>query len=401
MGIISPVGIGIRDFWKSLKTGKTGLGPITLFDADSLPNRIAAEVKDWDHRRTAHLDPAQCKHFSRATQFGVAAARLAMADAGLVSLDQDRTEVLLGTTTNSLDESNPVQEPITIPDSEYPGDGSPRINLKSFLGTPAAAIALDFGINGLTTVITDADYSAFSAVGLAAQRIESGRADLILCGATETPINSFTISAMCEADLLTRNRNAHDAIRPFDNRHDRCALGEGAVIFVLESHKHARQRNARIYARIEEFVPAPTILYSFDFKNNCSENWAQTILDTERACSPDVIHAHGSGHRDMDNMEARALHQAYGNQIGAIPVTSVKAAVGSGSAIGGAFQIAASALMIDRQCILLTRNHDRPAPGYHLNVVRRLTRKRIESISQYAYARNGAHTGMLLTGVRT
>jgi len=349
IGVVSPIGIGIDDFWKNLLAGKTGMGEITLFDPSSFPSRIAAEVKNFDPLN--YLSRMQVQSYSRASQFACSAVKLAIDDGSMDDLDPYRTDVIIGSAVSSLDiiEKEALKSP-TYTVEYKPGVVNPLSILKAFISAPASAVALMLKSKGYVTTVSSACSSGINAIGLASQRIIDGHSDTAVAGGVDTPITRFVLHALCDADFLsTKNENPEDALCPFDLRHSKSALGEGAAMFILEEYNQAVSRRAKIYGEILDFAQQTENINELFMIDNQGENWAETIsnvLKHKNTNKPDHIDAHGPSDSSIDKIETIAIKKALGKKAYKSSVSSIKGSIGSSMSAAGALQIASASMAL-------------------------------------------------------
>lgn len=377
-GVVSPIGNGLDEFWNGLMEGRTGMDRITRFDASSFPCQVAAEVSDEGYLE--YLNSRERKHYARSTRYAVAAFRMARRDAALDHLDEFRTGVILGSGVSSFDymEEQIENHPSHLSTFE-PGRMDPLGIVKAFIAAPAAAVALAAGTRGYTTTVSTACTSGVNAVGLAAEHIKSGRADVMIAGGVDAPISKIILNAFCSADSInTDNQHPDTCLKPFDLHRTKSALGEGAAVFILESREHAIARGARIYAEVEGFNQQTENGNELFFHDQTGEKWAATIRAAmqNRSDRVDHINAHGPGDKYTDKAEVEALDQALGERSRPPSVTSIKSATGSGIAAAGSLQIAAALMSVFTGQVPGIRNYRTPDP--ELGTLRFLKKSRKE-----------------------
>ncbi|NCW01985.1 MAG: beta-ketoacyl-[acyl-carrier-protein] synthase II [Betaproteobacteria bacterium] len=251
LGIISPVGNSVADAWASLLAGRSGIGPVTRFDASSFPTRIAGEVKGFDV--SAWMSPKEARHFDTFIHYGVAASIQAWADSGL-SVDQvpaDRVGCLVGSGIGGL----PMIEDTHC---EYSARGVRRISPffvpGSIINMISGQLAIMLGLKGPNLSIVTACTTGLHSIGMAARMIGYGDADVMLAGGAESTISPLGLGGFCAARALSqRNDDPQAASRPWDRDRDGFVLGEGAGVMVLEAFDQAKQRGAKIYAELLGF----------------------------------------------------------------------------------------------------------------------------------------------------
>jgi 3-oxoacyl-[acyl-carrier-protein] synthase II len=375
MGVLAPNGIGIEAFWKSLLAGRSGIGPITFFDASDLRSRIAGEIKDFNP--LDYIEPElKPKRLARHTQLAYAATVMAVRDAGLEINESDLpspTPVVVGVSTSAMDIiENSINE---FEQRGVRGISSTAVGAL----TPQAAanfIADRIGAHAHATTVSSACPSGLDAVAVAAKLIESGEAELALAGGADAPITKHTFAAFTASGLSScRNSEPEKASRPFDLERDSGVISEGAGMFVLENLERAQARGAQIYleicgyARQRDHAPdAPG--------SGLIETMRLALANAARSMDEvDYISAYGPGHPVLDAAEVRYIKQVFGKRAYRIPISSIKGVTGNPLAAGGPFQIAACALSFRDQMIAPTANYEIADPVCDLDFVPHHPRK--------------------------
>lgn len=250
MGAVTPIGIGVGEFWQGLLEGKNGVGPITLFDASDYPCRIAAEVKDWNPLQ--FMERKKAKSLSRCAQFAVSASKLCLEDAGWKKKYANSKKGVVGSMSNSAHDV--LEDLVETAGQKGYKRVSPRTLSMVIPHTSTSEVAAMSGFQDMVLSVTNACAAGLYAVGHAACLINSGKLDAILCPATDASITYSGLSCFCQAGLLSlRNEEPHKASRPFDAERDGGVLGEGGACFLLESEEHAQRRSATMYAEVVGF----------------------------------------------------------------------------------------------------------------------------------------------------
>lgn len=375
MGVVAPNGIGLEAFWESLLAGRSGVGPITLFDASDLKSRIAGEVKNFDPAE--HIEP-ELKHrrMARHTQFAYAATMMALRDAGLEISELDLpspTPVVVGVSTSAMD----IIER-SISDFDQHGERAMSPTAVGALTPQAAAniIADRIGARANAATVSSACPSGLDAVATAAAMIQCGDAELAIAGGTDAPITKHTFAAFIATGLSSyRNEEPERASRPFDLGRDSGVISEGAGMFVLENFERAQARGAKIYleiggfARQRDHAPDQPGSGLVDSMTLALSNAGRTTDDV------DYISAYGPGHPVLDAAEVRYIKEVFGNRAYSVPISSIKGVTGNPLAAGGPFQIAACALSFRDQMIAPTANYEVEDPDCDLDFVPKRPRK--------------------------
>lgn len=358
LGIVAANGIGADAFWQSLLAGKSGIGPITLFDAEGLPCRIAGEVKSFDPLRYIgrELKPLRLARFS---QFALAAALMAVRDARL-DLAQLQTiadvPVILGVSSNDM--ALPFQ-PMT-----------PHTCMACIPNAAASAIAYALNLKARLTTISDACASGLDAIAVAADIIRSGKSDIAIAGGADSVITRVVFEAFAKSrKLSTRNDEPARASRPFDRARDGGLVGEGAGILILENSAQAMARGATIYGELIGFgtcADAPGSEEGSGLERSMNLALANA---PRQAAQIDAVFAHGSSDPIMDRVESHAIARVLGAHAYRIPVTSIKGVTGNSMGAGGIFQIAAASLALRHGLVPPTANYEFPDPECDLDYV--------------------------------
>lgn len=371
IGAVSPVGLDRESTWASLCAGKSGVGPIESFDASGLPTRIAAEVRDFDPGSV--FDAKRARRSARFTQFAVAAAREAVADARIdpSAVDPARVGVVVNAAVAGFDTVEAATRQLLDPGL---GRIGPHFVSSSLANMPACEIAIDLGVHGPVTAGALACASGLYAFLDGARLVRGGEADVVVCGGTDAAITPAMFAGLTTMGALSRrNDDPAGASRPFDAERDGFVFGEGAVVAVLESDEHARARGHKAYARVaggaltaDAFhvsAPHPDGRYA-----------ARAIgLTLERAGARpqdvDLVCAHGTSTRANDATETRALHQALGEAATSLAVTAPKSMVGHMIGAAGALGAMVCCLAIRDATVPPTVNLEHADPECDLDYV--------------------------------
>jgi 3-oxoacyl-[acyl-carrier-protein] synthase II len=375
MGVLAPNGIGLDAFWDSLLAARSGIGPITFFDATGMRSRIAGEVKDFkplDYIEP-HLKP---NRMARHTQLAYSAALMAIGDAGLEICESDLpspTPVVVGVSTSAMDI---IEHSI----SEFERRGLAGISPTAVGAlTPQAAanvIADRIGTNAHATTVSSACPSGLDAVAVASKLIQSGEAELAIAGGADAPITKHTFAAFTASGLSScRNGEPQKASRPFDLHRDSGVISEGAGMFVLENLERAQGRGARIYLELSGYARQRD--YAAEAPGSGLVNTMKLALANAGLTPNDVdyISAYGPGHPVLDAAEVRYIKEVFGRRAYMIPISSIKGVTGNPLAAGGPMQLAACGLSFRDQTIVPTANYEFEDPDCDLDFVPRHPRK--------------------------
>lgn len=371
MGVLTPLGIGLDAFWGGLAAGRSGVGPITLCDPGTAPSQIAGEVPGFEPRE--YLEAKEARRISRASQFAVAAARMALNDSGLVINDDNRREIGALIANGS---SSP-------PDTELAARtlierGFSKVNPFYITGSlpnmPSCQVAIQLGLLGYNTAIATACAASSQAIGEACEVIRRGDADVMLAGGTEAPICQLTLASFCAIRALsTRNDDPQGASRPFDATRDGFVLGEGAGVLVLERLSDARRRGAQIYAELIGYATTCDA-YHVTAPHPAGDGAARAMQRAlaRARLSPqqiDYINAHATSTPAGDLAETLAIKRAFGEYANSVPISSTKSMTGHLTSAAGAIEAVATILALRHGLIPPTINLEQPDPECDLDYV--------------------------------
>jgi len=369
IGVVSPIGIGKEAFWESLKAGKSGVGNITRFDSSRLPVRIAAEVKGFDPHR--FLDSRTIKRTDRFSQYGIAAAKMAVQDAGidLSREDRERVTVFMGAAIIG-GEFAEQQHAILL--KHGPRKVSPLLSIIVYNDSCVARICIELGLKGGSVTLSGACAASSTAIAYAFNRIRENHADVILAGGVETPITELWIATVSKTGAMSRrNEEPKAACRPFDKLRDGFVVGEGSCVLVLEELGHALRRGTHIYAAIAG-VGTSTDAYHMTSPDPTAEQACRAMrLALADAQIPpqeiDYINAHGSSTPANDIVETNAIKQVLGGYAYNLAISSTKSEYGHPMGAVGATDLAATCLAIENNLIPPTINYEFPDPQCDLD----------------------------------
>jgi act minimal PKS ketosynthase (KS/KS alpha) len=389
MGVRAPGGVGVPAFWELLTAGRTATRRISHFDPAPFRSRIAAEV-DFDPVAEG-LSPEQAATWDRATQLLLAATREAIASSGIAGagVAPERVGVSMGTAVGCTTSLDREYERLSgggarwLVDHTTVSPASPDYLVPSSL---SREVAWEVGAEGPVTVISTGCTSGLDAVGHGAALIRSGRADVVICGATEAPISPITVACFDAIKATSPNNDdpAH-ASRPFDRGRDGFVLGEGAAVFVLEELSAAHRRGARPRAEILGFATRTNAFHMTGLKpdgRELSEAIDSALREAQRTGDDlHYINAHGSGTKQNDRHETAAFKRSFGELAYRVPVSSIKSMIGHSLGAIGALELVACALAIENGVIPPTANYQEPDPECDLDYVPNVAREqRVDTV---------------------
>lgn len=339
MGAITPIGNSVDEFWAGVRQQKVGIDFITRFDASDYKAKLAAEVKNFDAKN--YMDFKMAKRMETFSQYAVAAAGEAIADAGLDMADEDA--YMAGTSVSSGIGSLDAME---REHKKLLEKGPSRINplLVPLMITNMAAgnVAIAFGLKGKSLNVVTACASGTNAVGEGYRSIQSGEADIMVSGGTESAVTPIGIGGFAALTALSASTDPNRASIPFDRDRSGFVMGEGAGILVLEELEHAKKRGAHIYAEITGYGCSNDAFHiTSPAEDGSGAARAMTNAMNEAGVRPadiDYINAHGTSTHHNDLFETRAIKLAFGEDAYGVKISSTKSMVGHMLGAAGAVE---------------------------------------------------------------
>ncbi|MFF3487415.1 beta-ketoacyl-[acyl-carrier-protein] synthase family protein [Streptomyces sp. NPDC002701] len=408
IGVVAPGGVGTAAFWSLLTEGRTATRPITLFDASAFRSRIAAEV-DFDPARHG-FTAAEARRLDRAAQFGLVAAREAVADSGLdTAATAERTGVVLGSAVGCSSGLDEIYAHVSEHGADWQLDHTrAEARLGDYLvpSSLAAEVARDAGAQGPVAVVSTGCTSGLDALGHAVELIREGSADVMVAGAAEAPITPITLASFDAIRATSaRNDDPATASRPFDRTRNGFVLGEGCAVLVLEEYGRALRRGARVYAEIAGFASRSNAYHMTGLRLDGAEMAeAIRVALLEARLNPtdvDYVNAHGSGTKQNDKHETAAFKRSLGEHAHRVPVSSIKSMIGHSLGAIGSLEIAACALAIAHDTVPPTANLHDPDPDCDLDYTPLTARaQRTDTVLSVGSGFGGFQSAMVLTDRR-
>ncbi|QJR15206.1 beta-ketoacyl-ACP synthase II [Usitatibacter palustris] len=369
LGVVSPVGIGIATAWPNLLAGKSGVGPITRFDASLLPTRIAAEVKDFNS--SDWMPPKETRRSDLFIHFGLAGTKLALEDAGFTITPEnaERVGVNVGSGIGGLPM---IEDNIREMIAKGPRRISPFFVPGSIINMVAGMISIQFGAKGPNVSMVSACTTSSHAIGEAGRMIEYGDADVMIAGGAEACVNMSGVGGFCSCKALSeRNDDPTTASRPFDKDRDGFVLGEGAGIMILEEYEYAKKRGARIYCELAGMGMSADANH-ITAPNMDGPRRAMLAALRNAGLNPDevqYVNAHGTSTPLGDSNETAALKAAFGDHAYKFAVNSTKSMHGHLLGAAGGLEAVITALAVHHQKSPPTINIVTPDPACDLDYV--------------------------------
>ena len=371
MGAITPLGETVKEYWDNLVNGVSGIGPMTLCDPSQYPSRISAEVGGFDPG--AYIDRREHRRMARFSQMSVAAAGLAIEDAGLdlSGEDSDRIGVVMGNGNGGF----PTTEDNARILVRRGGMRMSPFFIPMILPNMAAAnVSRIYGLKGYTSTVITACAAGTQGIGEAAVAIQRGVADVALGGGCEAGISQLGLGGFNVIRALSRqNEEPEKASRPFDLKRDGFVPGEGAAILVMESLEHAIDRGANILAEVLGYGVSSDAFHAVQPDEDGSGaaraiRWA--LEDAELKPSEiSYINAHGTSTPKNDHVETLAIKKAFGEDAYNVPISSTKSMIGHILGGAGAIEAVACVKSIQDGVIHPTVNYEHPDPECDLDYV--------------------------------
>jgi 3-oxoacyl-[acyl-carrier-protein] synthase II len=400
MGAVTPLGLDTESYWDGLTSGRSGVGPITHFDASEFPVRIAAEVKNFDVRGFL-AEPRDAKRMDRFAQFGVAAARMALDDARLEITDEnaERVGVLVGSGIGGLAS---LEEQARVLLEKGPNRVSPLLIPLMIADMASGHISILTGAKGPNSTVVTACATGAHALGDSLEILRRGAADVMIAGGTEAAITPLSVAGFGNMKAMTARYNDDPAraSRPFDRDRDGFVLGEGAGVVILETLEHAQARGARIYAELAGYGMSGD---AFHMTQPAPEG--DGVVRAMRGALADAgvdpaeigyVNAHGTSTPHNDKNETAALKAVFGEHAYRLAVSSTKSMTGHLLGAAGAIEAIACVLAIDRGVLPPTINYENPDPDCDLDYVPNAARSARVDVAVSNNSGFGGHNAVIV-----
>jgi len=398
LGVISPIGIGVEQFYTALKEGQCGIDMVTRFDTEGYDTKIAGEVKDFDP--IAYIDRKEAKRMDRYAQFAVAAAKMAFDSSKLdiETIDNSRFGVCIGSGIGGMET---LENQHIILQEKGPGRVSPFFVPMMISNIAAGNISITLNAQGPNITVVTACASATNAIGEAFKMIQRGDADIMVSGGSEASITPLAFAGFCSMKAMsTRNDDPKTASRPFDKDRDGFVMGEGAGILILEELEHAIKRGATIYGEVVGYgatgdahhitAPAP---------DGAGAYRSMLMAVKDAGIKPeeiDYINAHGTSTEMNDKFETMAIKKLMGEHAMDVAISSTKSMTGHLLGAAGAIEAMACLLAINEDIVPPTINYTTPDENCDLYYV---PNKAINKEVEYAMSNSlgfGGHNATII-----
>ncbi len=403
LGIVSPLGHGIADFWAGVLSERTATRAVTRFDVSDYASKVAAEIADFDPAN--YMGGKRVRWTDRFSQFAVAASRLALDDAAYVAgaggVGGEDVGVFLGSALGGLGYAEDQHDLFR---EKGLGAVRPLLAISVFGGAATCNVAMEFGFSGPTVANGNSCASGAVAIGDAFRAIRNGEIRMALAGGVEAPLSPLTFGAFSIIRAMsTRNDDPATACRPFDPSRDGFVMAEGGGVLVLENYEDAVNRGARIYAEITGYGLSNDA-YHMSAPRPDGSVAARAIVNALRQAglAPDEVelfNAHGSGTKLGDDGEAAAMGAALGARAATIPVTATKGQHGHALGATGAWEIALSCCSIVHGIVPKSVNATDEDPECRLAVVRERLNHGVRTVLSNSAGFGGLNAALVLRAV--
>ncbi|NET48904.1 MAG: beta-ketoacyl-ACP synthase II [Merismopedia sp. SIO2A8] len=371
LGALTPLGNTVSAYWQGLMDGKSGIGPITLFDASQHACQIAGEVKDFDP--SEYISKKEAKRLDRFSQFAIAASVQALTDADLeiTELNAESIGVLIGTGVGGLQVMEDQKEVLL---NKAPSRVSPFTVPTMISNMGAGLAAIHVGAKGPCSCTVTACAAGTNAIGDAFRLVQNGYANAMICGGTEAAVTPLSMAGFASAKALsTRNDEPTKASRPFDTGRDGFVMGEGAGILVLEALDHALARGARIYGEVVGYgMTCDAYHMTKPVPGGLGAARAVQLALKDAQLLPEnvnYINAHGTSTPANDSTETAAVKHALGDHANSVAMSSTKSMTGHLLGGSGGIEAVATVMAIANDRVPPTINLDHPDPACDLDYV--------------------------------
>ncbi|MEE1518158.1 MAG: beta-ketoacyl-ACP synthase II [Lachnospiraceae bacterium] len=352
LGAITPIGVGVDNFWNGLKEGKVGIKSIDRFDVTDYKAKVAGQIDDFNPGD--YMDVKATKRMERFCQFAVAAAKEAMEDAGIDMTKEEpyKVGVSVGSGIGSLDAIERDHKKLL---DRGPGRINPLLVPLMITNMAAGNVSIALGAKGKSLNVVTACATGTHSIGEAYRSIQCGDADVMIAGGTESAITPIGIGGFAALTALSTKTDPLDACKPFDKDRDGFVMGEGAGIVILESLEHAKARGAKIYAEVVGYG-ATSDAYHITSPADDGSGAARAMLNAidEAGIAPaevQYINAHGTSTHHNDLFETRAIKLAFGEAASKVKINSTKSMVGHLLGAAGAVEFIACVKSIENNYV--------------------------------------------------
>jgi 3-oxoacyl-[acyl-carrier-protein] synthase II len=376
MGVVSSVGIGIEEFWSSIKKGKSGISKITKFDVSDYGAKVGGEIKNFN--ATDYIDKKEARRMDKYIQYAMAAAKIAVENSGLdlEKVDHNRMGVIVGSGVGGLET---FEEQHNIFLTKGPGRVSPFFIPMMIANMASGNIAIKYGAKGFNECVVTACATGTNSIGDAFKVIQRNNVDIMFAGGSEAPITPMSLAGFCSMGAVSNSSDPDTACRPFDMERNGFVMSEGSGILILEELEHAEKRGANIIAEIVGYGCTDDAFH-ITAPAEEGEGAARCIQEAinDAGINPEevgYINAHGTSTELNDKNETIAIKNVFGSHANKLAVSSTKSMTGHMLGAAGAVEAIITALALKESYIPPTINYKTPDPQCDLDYVPNIGRK--------------------------
>jgi 3-oxoacyl-[acyl-carrier-protein] synthase II len=400
MGVITPIGLSVEEFWEGCVEGRNGIDRVSHFDPEGYGSQIAGEVKGFNPEN--YMERVDARKMDRFVQFAVAASDMAVKDAALDGDKQDpaRMGVIVGSGIGGIGTLEEQHKRLL---NKGPSRVSPFFVPMMIIDMAPGLVSIRFNFKGPNFGTVSACASGAHAIGVGFRAIQKGEADVMLVGGAEAAVTPMTLAGFSSMKALsTRNDDPAHASRPFDKDRDGFVLAEGSAMVVLEALEHAQARGAKIQAEVVGYA-ATGDAYHMTAPAPGGEGAARSMklaLDDAGLTAEEIsfISAHGTSTPHNDRLETMAIKTVFGDHAYRVPVNSTKSMIGHLLGAAGAVELVGSVLSIRDGKIHSTVNHEVPDPDCDLDYVAGSAREaEVETVLSNSFGFGGHNVSLVIT----
>lgn len=398
MGAITPIGLGVDNYWEGIKQGKLGFDEITKFDTTDYKVKIAAEVKDFNPKE--YMDPKSARRMEAFCQYAVAAAKEALEDAKIDMEQEDpyRVGCAIGSGIGSLEIFEKDHKKLL---EKGPGRLNPLLIPLMISNMAAGNVSIQFGLKGKSINVVTACATGTHSIGEAFRTIQYGDADVMVAGGTESSITPVGIGGFTALTALSTEEDPTKCSLPFDKNRSGFVMGEGSGVVVLEELEHAKKRGAKIYA---EVVGYGTTSDAFHITSPAEDGMgaANAMLFAVRDAGIEkeditYINAHGTATHHNDLFETRAIKAAFGDHAKNIKINSTKSMIGHLLGAAGAVEFIACVKQLEEGYIHQTVGYNTPDEEIDLDYVKKPVNQEINYALSNSLGFGGHNASILIS----
>lgn len=403
LGIVTPIGIGLNQFWNAAIEGQSGISKIPSFEGlpiDTYRSRIAGQIHDFNP--LDYIDEKYANRVDRYAQFGLVAVKEALEDAG-IDMEQenpDRVGVMVGAGMGGMMMGE--REISHLYDTKKPNRVHPNFIPAITLNSASGIIAMAFGAKGPNITISTACSSSIHAIGQALNTIRMGKADIVIAAGADASITPLVFAGFCSLRALSSRYNEQptQASRPFDKDRDGFVMGEGAGALILETLQHAKRRRAKIYAEVAGYASTSEAYHMVVPKEDGAE-MAKTMklaLDDAqlRPAQVDYVNAHATSTTVGDDVEVRGLRHLFKSRANKLLINATKSLVGHTLGAAGALGAITSIMAMKTGIVHPTLNLENPDPECHLPGISNQTQEGKIKVAMTNAFGFGSNNGVLI-----